>query len=116
MKLGIALPHYDISFPDQQPATFDRIAKPPQGIIIPRSILFRAVGEINARDNVGCTPLHAALWMPSLNAQRTARNVEALLAAGADRDATDRQDRTSRALAEESGVAEVIAAMKGTGS
>jgi probable F420-dependent oxidoreductase len=27
MKLGIALPHYDISFPDQQPATFDRIAR-----------------------------------------------------------------------------------------
>src|SRR5260370_11958906 len=31
-------------------ATFDRIAKPPQGISIPRSKLFRAVGEINARD------------------------------------------------------------------
>src|SRR5215475_770162 len=31
-------------------ATFDRIAKPPQGISIPRSILFKAVGEINARD------------------------------------------------------------------
>jgi probable F420-dependent oxidoreductase len=27
MKLGLALPHYDISFPDQQPATFDRIAR-----------------------------------------------------------------------------------------
>ena len=27
MKLGIALPHYDFSFPDQQPATFDRIAR-----------------------------------------------------------------------------------------
>ena len=27
MKLGIALPHYDISFPDQQPATFDRIVR-----------------------------------------------------------------------------------------
>ena len=26
MRLGIALPHYDISFPDQQPATFDRVA------------------------------------------------------------------------------------------
>jgi probable F420-dependent oxidoreductase len=25
MKLGLALPHYDISFPDGQPATFDRI-------------------------------------------------------------------------------------------
>src|ERR1700739_1241492 len=31
-------------------ATFDRIAKPPQGIPIPRSILFKAVGEINPRD------------------------------------------------------------------
>jgi ABC-type transport system substrate-binding protein len=31
-------------------ATFDRIAKPPSGISIPRSILFKAVGEINARD------------------------------------------------------------------
>ena len=35
---------------DDVKATFDRIAKPPQGIIIPRSILFRAVEEINARD------------------------------------------------------------------
>src|SRR5438477_1440030 len=31
-------------------ATFDRIAKPPQGIAIPRSILFKAVSEINAKD------------------------------------------------------------------
>ncbi|HEY7033019.1 MAG TPA: ABC transporter substrate-binding protein [Thermomicrobiales bacterium] len=31
-------------------ATFDRISKPPQGINIPRSILFRTVSEINARD------------------------------------------------------------------
>ena len=31
-------------------ATFDRIAKPPAGISIPRAPLFRAVGEINARD------------------------------------------------------------------
>src|SRR6202049_2878759 len=31
-------------------ATFDRIAKPPQGISIPRSVLFRAVSEINAPD------------------------------------------------------------------
>src|SRR6202045_673479 len=31
-------------------ATFDRIAKPPSGISIPRSILFKAVGEINAPD------------------------------------------------------------------
>ncbi len=31
-------------------ATFDRIAKPPSGISIPRSILFKAVSEINARD------------------------------------------------------------------
>src|SRR5215212_2585263 len=32
-------------------ATFDRIAKPPAGVSIPRSILFRAVSEITARDN-----------------------------------------------------------------
>jgi peptide/nickel transport system substrate-binding protein len=31
-------------------ATFDRIAKPPAGISIPRSILFKSVSEINARD------------------------------------------------------------------
>src|SRR5271166_129045 len=31
-------------------ATFDRIAKPPAGVSIPRSILFKAVSEINARD------------------------------------------------------------------
>ncbi len=31
-------------------ATFDRIAKPPQGISIPRSILFKAVSEIAAPD------------------------------------------------------------------
>src|SRR6478609_481211 len=31
-------------------ATFNRIAKPPQGISIPRSILFKAVSEINAKD------------------------------------------------------------------
>jgi peptide/nickel transport system substrate-binding protein len=31
-------------------ATFDRIVKPPAGISIPRSILFTAVSEINARD------------------------------------------------------------------
>src|SRR5215472_5002458 len=31
-------------------ATFDRIAKPPAGINIPRTPLFRAVSEINARD------------------------------------------------------------------
>ena len=31
-------------------ATFDRIAKPPSGISIPRTPLFRAVSEINARD------------------------------------------------------------------
>jgi ABC-type transport system substrate-binding protein len=31
-------------------ATFDRIAKPPQGISIPRSVLFRAVSEITAPD------------------------------------------------------------------
>jgi peptide/nickel transport system substrate-binding protein len=31
-------------------ATFDRIAKPPEGISIPRSILFKAVGEIATPD------------------------------------------------------------------
>jgi peptide/nickel transport system substrate-binding protein len=31
-------------------ATFDRIAKPPAGVSIPRSALFTAVSEINARD------------------------------------------------------------------
>jgi ABC-type transport system substrate-binding protein len=31
-------------------ATFDRIVKPPSGISIPRSILFKAVSEINTRD------------------------------------------------------------------
>jgi ABC-type transport system substrate-binding protein len=31
-------------------ATFDRIAKPPSGVSIPRSILFKSVSEINARD------------------------------------------------------------------
>src|ERR1700746_2986507 len=35
---------------DDVKATFDRIAKPPQGISIPRSILFKAVSEISARD------------------------------------------------------------------
>ncbi|HXA23202.1 MAG TPA: ABC transporter substrate-binding protein [Acetobacteraceae bacterium] len=35
---------------DDVKATFDRIAKPPPGISIPRSTLFRAVSEINARD------------------------------------------------------------------
>src|SRR5262249_17586759 len=31
-------------------ATFDRISKPPQGISIPRSVLFKAVAEITAPD------------------------------------------------------------------
>jgi ABC-type transport system substrate-binding protein len=35
---------------DDVKATFDRIAKPPQGVSIPRSILFKAVGEIAAPD------------------------------------------------------------------
>ena len=35
---------------DDVKATFDRIVKPPQGISIPRSILFRAVAEVNAPD------------------------------------------------------------------
>jgi peptide/nickel transport system substrate-binding protein len=35
---------------DDVKATFDRIVKPPQGISIPRSILFRAVSEVNAPD------------------------------------------------------------------
>src|SRR5437762_2717796 len=32
-------------------ATFDRIAKPPQGVSIPRSVLFKAISEISAPDN-----------------------------------------------------------------
>src|SRR5712691_1659963 len=35
---------------DDVKATFDRIAKPPSGISIPRSILFKAVSEITAPD------------------------------------------------------------------
>ncbi|HEV8033011.1 MAG TPA: ABC transporter substrate-binding protein [Stellaceae bacterium] len=35
---------------DDVKATFDRIAKPPQGVSIPRSVLFRAVSEIAAPD------------------------------------------------------------------
>ena len=35
---------------DDIKATFDRIIKPPQGVSIPRSILFRAVSEITAPD------------------------------------------------------------------
>src|SRR5580698_5073044 len=35
---------------DDVKATFDRIAKPPQGISIPRSVLFKAVSEIAAPD------------------------------------------------------------------
>src|SRR6201981_2714626 len=35
---------------DDVKATFDRITRPPQGISIPRSILFKAVSEINAKD------------------------------------------------------------------
>src|SRR5690348_1508712 len=35
---------------DDIKATFNRIAKPPKGISIPRSVLFKAVSEINARD------------------------------------------------------------------
>src|SRR3954470_23099631 len=35
---------------DDVKATFDRIARPPQGVTMPRSILFKAVSEINARD------------------------------------------------------------------
>ncbi|MGE0765637.1 MAG: ABC transporter substrate-binding protein [Hyphomicrobiaceae bacterium] len=35
---------------DDIKATFDRIAKPPAGISIPRSVLFSSVAEINARD------------------------------------------------------------------
>ena len=35
---------------DDVKATFDRIAKPPSGISIPRSILFNSVSDINARD------------------------------------------------------------------
>ena len=36
---------------DDVKATFDRIVHPPEGISIPRSILFKSVSEINARDN-----------------------------------------------------------------
>jgi len=35
---------------DDVKATFDRIVRPPQGISIPRSILFKAVSEINVKD------------------------------------------------------------------
>src|ERR1700740_2449251 len=35
---------------DDVKATFDRIAKPPQGVSIPRSVLFKAVSEITAPD------------------------------------------------------------------
>ena len=35
---------------DDVKATFDRIRNPPQGVSIPRSILFKAVSEINAPD------------------------------------------------------------------
>jgi len=35
---------------DDVKATFERITRPPQGISIPRSVLFRAVGEITAPD------------------------------------------------------------------
>ncbi|HUD62810.1 MAG TPA: ABC transporter substrate-binding protein [Acetobacteraceae bacterium] len=35
---------------DDVKATFDRIVKPPPGVSIPRSILFRAVTEVNAPD------------------------------------------------------------------
>jgi len=35
---------------DDVKATFDRIAKPPSGISIPRSILFKAVSEITVKD------------------------------------------------------------------
>src|SRR5438067_5312739 len=35
---------------DDVKATYDRISKPPAGISIPRSILFRSVSEINVRD------------------------------------------------------------------
>src|SRR6266851_832515 len=34
-------------------ATYDRIAKPPTGVSIPRSVLFKAVSEINARQVYG---------------------------------------------------------------
>src|SRR5215213_2630840 len=35
---------------DDVKATFDRIVRPPEGISIPRSILFKAVDQIRARD------------------------------------------------------------------
>src|SRR5882757_7308447 len=36
---------------DDVKATFDRITRPPEGISIPRSILFKSVSEIKARDS-----------------------------------------------------------------
>jgi peptide/nickel transport system substrate-binding protein len=43
--------HYGAEFTAEDvKATFDRIRKPPQGISIPRSVLFRAVDEITAPD------------------------------------------------------------------
>src|ERR1700686_4799075 len=42
-------------------ATYDRIAKPPTGISIPRSVLFKAVSEINARDKY---TIEFKLWEP----------------------------------------------------
>ena len=40
---------------DDVKATFDRIPKPPQGVSIPRSILFKAVSEINAPTSIPCS-------------------------------------------------------------
>jgi len=77
-----------------------------------RELLARGAA-IDARTRGGETPLHEALWLPSLNARRTAENVGALVAAGADRDVKDNQGRTPRELAEASGNPEIIAAMNG---
>src|SRR6185312_5347248 len=55
-------------------ATFDRIRKPPEGVSIPRSILFRAVSEITAPDNYTV--------QFKLSAPRSANFVMAAIASG----------------------------------
>lgn len=69
--------------------------------------------EVEATDCDGDTPLHAALWLPSLTPERSAQVAAILVAAGADPDRGNRQGKTPRALAEASGIASVVDAMKG---